>query len=89
MKVLHLIFIAGLIALAVEGSSRRGPPPIFEDDDHALGRPVHFRSRASDYDGVIHRGYRNDNDRRQKKRSNVFEERGDRKPVVNEFLHFG
>uniref|UniRef100_A0A7E4VVC3 Sp185/333 n=1 Tax=Panagrellus redivivus TaxID=6233 RepID=A0A7E4VVC3_PANRE len=53
MKVLHLIFIVGLIALAVEGSAHRHRGRLahrreYEDND-AFDRPArHSRRRASD-----------------------------------------
>uniref|UniRef100_A0A7E4ZYR1 Secreted protein n=1 Tax=Panagrellus redivivus TaxID=6233 RepID=A0A7E4ZYR1_PANRE len=81
MKVVHLIFIVGLIALVVEGSSRchRGRlahrREYEADDDEALDRPVHYNRRASDYDGVIRRGYRNRNVRKSRKRLNKYGDR--------------
>uniref|UniRef100_A0A7E4V8K4 Secreted protein n=1 Tax=Panagrellus redivivus TaxID=6233 RepID=A0A7E4V8K4_PANRE len=82
MKVVHLIFIAGLIALVVEGSSRRHRGRLAHrrqyeaDDDEALDRPAHYRRRVFDYyddDDDFESGYRNRNIRRSKKRR--YEER--------------
>uniref|UniRef100_A0A7E4VVP1 Secreted protein n=1 Tax=Panagrellus redivivus TaxID=6233 RepID=A0A7E4VVP1_PANRE len=83
MKVVHLIFIAGLMALVVEGSSRRHRSRLAHrreyeaDDDEALDRPAHYRRRVSKYygdDDDVESDYRY-NVKRSKRRLNKYEKR--------------